>query len=262
MSQTEQKALHGLITEALYFNNDRLKLKIFLRDDVFEFITQYKGIVNVDHLRISDSLRWDDIYLLKLILKRLLYNHIIMSCTTGQNEKFSVDQLTKEECFELFYALFPKVGSKGAEFWPYIMRELRDGNEYITPRDLILLIDYARAYQLNLMAAGEGGVQLFSKKAIEDGLTKVSKQKISNYLMSEFPYLTKTVECFKNQWNKYDEKQLQATMGKEQFKQRVDQLLSIGVLHVKKGSDIYWISPLYQRGLDVKNRKTSTKIKS
>ncbi len=260
-STTEKKALHGLLSEAISFNSEKLKLKIFLRDDIFDLVTEYQGIVNVDHLRISDSLNWENIDLLKLILKRLLHNNKlkeILGKVIGDKE---IDLANKEECLEVFYYMFPEKAKNNASTWNYILNELSDGKSFVTPRDLIVFLDKARELQMSLIRSGEGNSLLFSKKSIEDALTQCSKNKITNFIKSEFHYLSQTIDKFKFQYNKYNEEQLQKVLGKNDFQKSVGQLISIGFLYRRGDSETYWIAPLYRRGLEVRNRRQPKKQK-
>lgn len=258
-SVIEKRALHALLSEAITFNSDRLKLKIFLRDDVFNLVSEHKGIVNLDHLRISLALKWEEIDLLKLVLKRLLHDSTVREIVVNLESVDDIDNLSEEECFNIFYTLFPARGSKGATFWVYLLRELRDGNGLVTPRDLIFLLDKAREAQLRLISAGAGDNTLFSKQSIEKALDQCSETKVNSYLRSEFPYLRESVDKFKLKFNKYDETQILELLGTELLEERLEQLFSVGVLHRKRESNLIWIAPLYQRGLQVRGRRENKK---
>lgn len=258
-SEIEKRALHALLSETISFNSDRLKLKIFLRDDVFNLVSEYKGIVNLDHLRVSLALKWEEIDLLKLVLKRLLHNEELRGLVVELKEIDEIDSWSKDECLSVFYTLFPARGSKGATFWDYLLREMRDGNDLTTPRDLIFLLDKAREAQLRLISAGEGEETLFSKQSIEKALDQCSSGKISAYVTSEFPYLRESIDKLKLKFNKYDEIQMREVLGTELYEKRLAQLFSVGVLHRRKESNTIWVAPLYQRGLQVRGRRAKTK---
>ncbi|HEY1079315.1 MAG TPA: hypothetical protein VGE46_04430 [Bdellovibrio sp.] len=261
-SVIEKRALHALISETISFNSDRLKLKIFLRDDVFNLVSEYKGIVNLDHLRVSLALKWEEIDLLKLVLKRLLHNADLRSLVTEIQEIDEIDNWSKDECLAIFYILFPARGSKGATFWDYLLREMRDGNYLVTPRDLIFLLDKAREAQLRLISAGEGEDTLFSKQSIEKALDQCSSNKISNYVSSEFPYLRESIDKLKLKFNKYDDVQMLEMLGGDLYEKRLAQLFSVGILHRRKEGNTIWVAPLYQRGLQVRGRRENRRIKN
>ncbi|HED03215.1 MAG TPA: hypothetical protein ENI60_00355, partial [Candidatus Fraserbacteria bacterium] len=55
-SETEKKALRGLLRTLRWFGSDRVRLKIFLRDDIFEYIVEGEGFTALTHVtdRMSD----------------------------------------------------------------------------------------------------------------------------------------------------------------------------------------------------------------
>lgn len=256
LSKVEKRALHALISESLFFNRDKMKLKIFLREDIFELITQYRGIVNSDHLRISDSLRWEEVDLLRLILKRILHNNELRGFFHGTIKDLEdINDLPLDKCLFIFYVLFPLKAKKGADTWSYLLRELRDGKGQVTPRDFISFIDHARVAQIKVLSAGDPSDKMFSAQAIEVALEKCSESKVVHYVLAEFPYVADQVNRLRYQRNKYDESQLQEVLGKNGFKTRLKQLLSVGVLQRRGEGATIWIAPIYQRGLKVTQRR-------
>ncbi len=73
-SETERRALRGLLRSLRLFSSSRIRLKVFLRDDIFEHIVRPEGFTALTHItsRMSDTLRWSEDQILDLIVKRLV----------------------------------------------------------------------------------------------------------------------------------------------------------------------------------------------
>jgi hypothetical protein len=79
-SDTETRALRGLLQTLRLFRSDRIRVKIFLRDDIFDQITGGgQGFTALTHVtaRRSDILRWSEEQILTMIVRRIFANDAI-----------------------------------------------------------------------------------------------------------------------------------------------------------------------------------------
>jgi hypothetical protein len=72
-SQTEQKALRGLLHTIRLFRSERLRVKVFLRDDILDHIVAEEGFTGLSHssARKSDRLRWSEDQILAMVVRRI-----------------------------------------------------------------------------------------------------------------------------------------------------------------------------------------------
>src|ERR1041384_1936430 len=138
---TEIPALRALLRTYLDMKEfDRIKLKIFVRNDLFRKITRgEEGFVNLTHIR-RIAVVWDDDDLLNLLIRRIKTNEEFVK-TLGLEGKSAKD---------IFYALFPDqvdAGKGKAKTWKWILSRIRDGNNVKPPRNLIDLAKKAQEEQ-------------------------------------------------------------------------------------------------------------------
>jgi len=72
-SKTERKALRALLSTIRLFSSERIRVKVFLRDDILEQIVAGEGFTALSHVtsRRSDTLRWTEDQLLAMIVRRI-----------------------------------------------------------------------------------------------------------------------------------------------------------------------------------------------
>ena len=132
--ETEVPALRALFRSYLdLLEFPHLKLKLFVRNDLFRKITQ-KGFVNVTHVNARKvNIIWDEEDLLNLLCQRIKENSVVV-------EKLKLKNKTDTE---IFNAIFPEQvnpGTRRPTTWNWIMSRIRDGNYIKPPRNLIDLM--------------------------------------------------------------------------------------------------------------------------
>ena len=79
-SELEKRALRGLLRTTRFFASPQIRVKIFLRDDIFSNIVKTKeGFTALTHItsRKSDILKWEEGQMLDLILRRMLSSQLL-----------------------------------------------------------------------------------------------------------------------------------------------------------------------------------------
>ena len=163
---------------------ENIKLKIFLRDDIWSRITT-QGFREASHITQSITITWDQKSLLNPVVRRLLYNEAIRNF-------YEVDPaavLSSSEAQEkLFYRSFPlqiDAGERKSTTLDWILTRTADGTENTAPRELIHLLSAARDQQLKLLEMGASepaGETLFDRAAFKAGLPEVSKVRFEQTL--------------------------------------------------------------------------------
>jgi hypothetical protein len=185
-TDTETRALRALLRASYRFSNQRTRVKLFLREDIFETLAT-DGFTALTHVtdRSSDAMSWNSKDLLRLVTKRLA----AMKYISGFFH-FDVKQVDTNPEYQhrVFYQVFPpKVGKQPTFEW--LIASLRDGKDQVTPRDLIDLINHARNNQLKKFRLEKKQQNyLIEEQALKDALASLSENKRDRYLFAEQAY--------------------------------------------------------------------------
>ena len=167
--ELETNALRALFKTYLdLITYSRIKLKIFLRDDIWEKIT-VEGFREASHITKFQKITWSKESLLNLIIRRILDNeHLVEDYSLDKKE--ILQDFNKQE--ELFYFFFPKQidnGSKKPATIDWMLSRTKDGKGINTPRELIQLFNNARNVQIKKI---ENGIDDLTGNIISLSLTK------------------------------------------------------------------------------------------
>jgi hypothetical protein len=155
-SEVERRALRSLLRCSNSFHDDSLRLKIFLRDDIFEAVVDTPdGFTALTHIadRSSKKLHWSPDQILSLILMRAFFNAPVKSYYRPNMRDLQKD---KNYRLEMFYKMFPKHISLGPSPLPtfdWIYQKCQDGNGIVAPRDVIDLLREAKRWQEEMFQA-------------------------------------------------------------------------------------------------------------
>ena len=174
----------------------RIKIKIFLRDDIWQKITTL-GLREASHITKYQNLSWSKDTLLNLLVRRLLDNPSLIS-EYKLDKEYILSNINKQE--DLFYMLFPKqvdLGSKKPSTIDWALSRTRDGKGINTPRELIQLFSHARTIELKKLETGVNNLeihQIISRQSLKEAVEEVSKQRIEQTIYAEFPELREYIE--------------------------------------------------------------------
>ncbi len=252
-SELEKRALRGLLKTTRFFASPEIRIKIFLRDDMLSSVVNSNdGFTALTHItsRQADVLRWEENQIIDLIMKRLVANTNLREYIGVDMEKFNA---SAEYRHEIFYKIFPKnvySGKKQSDTSRWIYTHTADGNNVVTPRDIIYLITTAIRKEQDILAENEIGESssFISSQAILYGHEQLSRYKRINIFQAEFPHLWDYIQKLVGGKTEYKGRTLKDLFGKN-WEEIVANLVSIGVL--SKNKDNYKIPFLYREGLEV-----------
>jgi len=173
-----------------------LKIKIFLRDDIWQKITT-TGFREASHITKYQNLGWSKDTLLNLLIRRVLDNPSLIK-EYNLNKEEILSDINKQE--ELFYMLFPNqvdLGSKKPATIDWALSRTRDGKGTNTPRELIQLFSHARTIELKKLETGINNLennQIISRQSLKEAVEEVSKQRIEQTIYAEYPALREYIE--------------------------------------------------------------------
>lgn len=256
-SEMERTALRALLRCTQAFKDRRIRLKIFLRDDIFDSVTDADGFVALTHIqsRCSDVLKWNREQILRLITNRIFSQQSLLT------RHFRVDrgQLEGDPAYRLrcFYEVFPeklRLGINQSSTFDWIYTHCEDGNGVATPRDVIDLIKLAKSEQMNILGTNQAPVTgVLSPQAILHGHRSMSSAKRINFLKAEFPHFWSAIEKLDGQKAEHDKESLLDLLGEHSGALR--DLVSIGVLRYSPRFETYTVPFLYRPALGVKQGK-------
>lgn len=256
-TELETRALRGLLRAMRLFVTDRIRIKVFLRDDMLEqAVSTPEGFTALTHLtaRKADTLRWSEDQILDLLTKRLFADEGLAMFLKVEKDRLNASQEYRRECF---YAVFPETvhsGSKQSPTLHWLYNRTMDGRAVVTPRDVLDLITRAKQKQQDEcnQTPRANSPWLIGPKAIQYGLEELSKRKRETYLKAEFPHLWTHIEKFEGGKTEYDAASLQKLLGRK-WEMICGDLLSIGLLgkRTNRGVSTYWFPYVYRKGLNL-----------
>jgi hypothetical protein len=200
-SDLERRALRGLLRAVKYFSSERLRVKIFLRDDMLEqIVSGGEGFTALTHItaRQADKLRWTEEQILSFIVKRFVANENFIHFAKIDKEKIDASSVNRTECFNIIFPPSVFRGPKQSSTLRWIINRCSDGLGVVTPRDVLDLLTRAKQKRVDTLA-GNPEIQsdyLFDSGSIIYGFNELSLKKRDTYLKAEFPHLWPIMEKF------------------------------------------------------------------
>ena len=258
-SETEKRALRGLLRAIPLFASPRIRLKVFLRDDILEHIVSGEGFTGLTHVtaRSADTLRWTEDQILTMIVRRLFANASVTAYygVDKARLKTSIDYQR-----ELFYRVFQETVHRPpnqSATLRWIYNHTKDGRGVVTPRDVIELVTRASQRQRDLYRGDAEGMtdRLIAGEAVIYGYEELSRTKRTKYLEAEFQHLWPHIRKLIGGGSEYAEGALRRILGRS-GSTTIEDLVSIGVLarssHQRQPS--YRVPFLYRKGLECTQR--------
>jgi hypothetical protein len=229
----------------------RIRLKLFLRRDLFRRVTA-GGFVNLTHVNARRiDIEWDDEDLFDLLFRRFQENPEFLSA-------LGVDV----EAEGIFAAVFPAqvdAGTRKPTTWSWILSRIRDGNGIKPPRNLIDLVKKSQEAQLRHegRAASEfsPGEPLIRSESLKRGLAALSKERVEDTLLAEAGEHAALIERFRGGKTEHNVESLRIVLGlrDEETREAMKILLELGFL--EGAGDSLKVPMLYRDGLELTQGK-------
>ena len=186
------RALLRTYLDLTEFSN--LKLKLFLRRDLFRRVTT-SGFVNLTHINAKKlEISWDEENLLSLLARRIRENKEFVD-TLGINE------LSDQAMFDRIFPDQVDFGLRKPRTWVWMMRRVRDGNDVKPPRNLIDLIKFSREAQLRKEDRDPRELSLdtlVEPDALRKGLSQLSQSRVNDTILAEAGVLSPVISRFRD----------------------------------------------------------------
>jgi hypothetical protein len=250
---TEIPALRALFRTYLdLLEFDRIRLKMFVRKDLFRKITQ-GGFVNLSHINDRKvEIVWNDNDLFNLLIGRIRTNKLFMRTA----------KLVRKTNGEIFNALFPlkvEEGAKRPGTLKWMLTRVSDGQGVKPPRNLIDLVKKAQEEQFRIEDRApqnfEPGTPLIVGEAIKAALNRLSTQRVEDTLLAESGDYKENIEKFRDGKAEHNLESLQRVLSLPltETKEVLRVLLDMGFL--ERQGETYKVPILYRDGLNITQGK-------
>jgi hypothetical protein len=248
-SSIEKNGLRGILKTAYNFSDPSLRVKVFLRDDIIEYLAS-DGFTALTHVtdRCSSTMTWSKDSILHLIVKRIFANQNFVYYYNVDPTLADKDKNYREK---IFYTIFPlRIGKTTTIDWLYL--SCADSNKIVTPRDIIDFFRIAKACQFKKFKLNpEPQDFLISEDIFKISIGELSKHKRNSFLFAEFPHLKDSILAFEGRYAEHNDDSLQRILGREWHK-IVDDLSSIGFIGRVPKSATYKIPFIWRKGLNIR----------
>jgi hypothetical protein len=253
--EVEIPALRALLRTYLDMREfSNIKIKLFIRRDLFRRIVEDQQFVNLTHINASKTdIIWNDDDLMNLLLRRLKLNKEMLSLL-GRSED-------PGDVFEIMFP--PKVdqGDRQPKTWVWMMRRVRDGNNVKPPRNLIDLVTLARDEQLKredrYPRDWVEGMALIEPEALKSALTQLSENRTQDTLIAEAGSYAQLIQQFEGSRAEHNEESLSALLQipRDMIRQKIKPLVELGFLEFIRATGTYKVPALYRAGLQITQGK-------
>ena len=253
--QVEIPALRALLRTYLdMLDFPKIKLKLFLRRDLFRRIIA-GGFVNLTHVNARKfEIIWDEEDLLNLLCRRIRENKEFCGSLV-------IADVANKDVFDKIFPPQVDVGKRKPQTWTWIMRRIRDGNDIKPPRNLIDLISMAQQAQLRREERERDsrgyrpGVAIIEGDALRRALAQLSQQRVQDTLLAEAGIYAPLIERFRDGKAEHNTASLASLLDREPTAVRstIQPLMDIGFLEDIK--DTYKVPTLYREGLNITQGK-------
>lgn len=253
MPAAEVPALRALLRTYLdVVPFDRVKLKLFLRKDLFRRIIG-TGFVNLTHVNARKvEIVWEEEDLAHLLYRRI-----------AENEEFvETVGCSREDQNCLFDSLLPDQvdsGKRKPKTWNWMMSRIRDGNYVQPPRNLIDLVKFTQDASIRREEREgrdfERGEPLFHQDSFKTGLSQLSKRRVEDTLLAEAGEQAPLIERFRNDKAEHNHQSLAETLklDGDELAQAIEFLAEIGFL--EPVGENWKVPMLYRDGLGITQGK-------
>lgn len=234
---------------------DNFKIKIFIRNDIFNDITK-DGFTSLTHVsaKTMPPISWDKDKMELLLYQRILFNAPLKDFLIDE-KNFNIDDYTssKKIMFDTLFKAQVDIGANNPDTIGWILNHISDGLNNATPRDFIALIETARTKELEQLAIPSyndpNNYFLINAPSIRKAFDYISRQKLTTQLYAEYPRYESWIKQFQGKKAEHNEDTLRKILGK-QWRHRIDILTEIGFIEKKSNS---WKIPfLYRVELGIK----------
>lgn len=232
---------------------DSIKIKIFLRDDIWKRITN-EWFREASHITKTLTINWSKEWVLNLIVSRIVNNDELLEIYNIKKEVVMSNYHLQEE---LFYKLFPQqvdAWTKKSDTLEWIINHTKDWNEIIAPREVIHLLNEAKEEQLRKFQIWKPELEednIISRSALKAALDTVSKVRLEQTIYAEYPTLKPYIQKLDKQKTEQTLISLRGIWGLEEKETEDIIKRLIEIWFFKDKWTTYWVPHIYRNWLNM-----------
>ncbi|MCB0211269.1 MAG: hypothetical protein KDJ52_18155 [Anaerolineae bacterium] len=241
------RALFRTYLDLLAF--ERIKLKLFVRKDLFRKITQNR-FVNLTHINARKrEIIWDKEDLLVMLCRRLRENKAFLALVDRPD-------VLNEQLFDFIFPEQVDVGERRSTTWNWMISHTKDGNGAIPPRNLIDLVNKAKEEQLRREQRQPrvyvDRLPLIEPEAIKRALTRLSHDRLEDTLLAEASRdVAVLIEAFRDSKAEHNDDSIAELFGVDKLKAKSFAKILIDIGFFEQTKESYKIPILYRDGLNI-----------
>lgn len=255
-AELEANALRALFKVYLdLLGHDHVRLKIFLRTDIWRRITTDREFREASHITRTTTIRWDKPSLVNLVIRRAIQSQELLEFCGIETPEAALGEKQKD----LLGRLLPdqvEVGPNKPKAFDWILGRTSDGTEQNAPRELIHFLNSAREEEmrrLDLESTDGDTDAIFSRTALKSALPEVSKVRLVQTLYAEYPDLRRYIAGLEEQKTLQRQDTLSRTwqVSEEEAIRTAERLVEIGFFQRQgtREAPEYWVPFLYRPAL-------------
>ncbi|HVI28857.1 P-loop ATPase, Sll1717 family [Hansschlegelia sp.] len=234
---------------------DQIKLKIFLREDIWRRITA-SGLREASHLVRYQIVEWNAPTLLHLMMRRMLSNDVIVKQYDVDREAALSSAAEQERLFNRIFPPQVEQGPQKAPTFKWMVTRCADGKDNTAPRELIHLLNSIREQEIRRLERGGGypaGEQLFDRSVFKAALPTVSAARLQTYMYAEYPAERPFLEKLDGQKTEQTPDSLSELWGvpRAEAIAKAAELVDLGFFQARgtRSEPTYWVPFLYRDAL-------------
>jgi len=256
--ELEKNALRALFKVYLdLLAHKRLRLKIFLRTDIWRKVTEH-GFREASHITRTMTIGWNKGSLLNVLVRRAVQNANLLEYYGVAAEQVTMSAATEKE---FFYQMCPDqvdVGSRRPATLDWMLSRTQDGTQQNAPRELIHLLNSLRDEQVRHLEIGDPepeGTRLFQGGTFKDALPEVSRARLEQTLYAEHPDLRPLLEGLREEKTSQSVASLASiwSIPEEDARRKARELTEVGFFEERgmKTDPEFWVPFLYRDALQL-----------
>jgi hypothetical protein len=254
--ELEKNALRALFKVYRDFGNlDAIKLKIFLRSDIWNRIVE-GGFREASHITKVAILDWTDGAILNLIIKRLLNNRVLLAEFWLDTQQILKSSKVQSATFERFFPPQVEQGSKKRTTFDWVISRCADATGKTAPREIIHLLNSAREEEIKRLELGGSPPDkdaLFDRSVFKPALAEVSGARLVQTIYAEYVDLKPCIERLEGEKTEQtiDSLAMLWNLPPMRASEIAGKLVGVGFFQVRgsRNRPTYWVPFLYRDAL-------------
>lgn len=254
----EQNALRALFKVYLDLKAyDKIRLKIFLRSDIWQRITE-EGFRESSHITRHMTIDWNRSSLLNVVIRRAAQNQGLLEFYDRSREHVLETGDAQEEFFYLMCPNQVDVGSRRPSTFDWMLTRTQDGSQRNAPREHIHFLNCLRDEQIQHLEIGDSEPEngrLFARKTFKDALPEVSRTRLEQTLYAEYPELRPYMQQLREEKTAQSVPLLTQIWGveEEEVINRARKLVEVEFFEERgeKNNPEFWVPFLYRDALQM-----------